>query len=82
MIVINVVSSEVGLILYVISKRKSINFTPVIAHNMAGYDNRHICTIINKSCSNKKFSVIPTTDEKFISFTFPVWVNSFMDKNG
>ena len=63
-------------------KRKSITFTPVIANNMAGYDIHHICTIIKKSRSNKKFCVIPTTVEKYISFTFPVSVNSFMDKNG
>ena len=28
------------------------------------------------------FVVIPTTDEKYISFGFFVWVNSFVDKNG
>ena len=49
---------------------------------MAGYDIHHICTIINKSNANNKFSVIPTSDEKYISFTFSVWVNSFVDKNG
>ena len=49
---------------------------------MAGYDIHHICTIINQNNANNKFSVIPTTDEKYISFTFSVWVNSFVDKNG
>ena len=28
-------------------ERKSINFTPVIAQNMAGYGIHHICTIFN-----------------------------------
>ena len=45
---------------------KSIDFNPVIAHNMAGYDLRHICTIINSN-SNHKFSVLSTTDQKHIS---------------
>ena len=44
--------------------RKSINFTPVIAHNMADYDIHHKCTIINKSNSNNKFCVSPTTEEQ------------------
>ena len=63
-------------------QRKSINFTPVIAHNMAGYDIHHICSAINNCNPKNKFSVIPTTDEKYISFTFSVWVNSYTDKNG
>ena len=62
--------------------RKSLNFTPVIAHNMTGYDIHHICTIINKSNPRNKFSVSPTTDEKYISFTFSVWVHSYVDKKG
>ena len=48
---------------------------------MAGYDIHYICTIINRSNANK-FSVIPTTNEKYISFTFSVRLNSFVDKNG
>ena len=63
-------------------KRKSKNFAPVIGHNMAGYDIHHICAIINKRNGNNKFSVIPTTDENYISFTFSVGVNFFLDKNG
>ncbi|MEO1764425.1 MAG: DNA polymerase, partial [Cyanobacteria bacterium J06629_18] len=54
---------------------------PVIAHNMAGYDIHHICATINKCNPKNTFSVIPTTDEKYISFSFSVWVNSFVDKN-
>ena len=49
---------------------KSIKFTPVIAHNMAGYDIYHICSAINKCNPKNKFSVVPTTDEKYNSFTF------------
>ena len=63
-------------------KKKSKNFTPVIAHNMARFDIHQICTKINKSNANNKFSVISTTDEKYISFTFSVWVNSFVNKIG
>ena len=29
-----------------------------------------------------KFSVIPTTEEKYFSFTFSVWVQSYVDKKG
>ena len=53
-------------------KRRSINFTPVNAHNMADYDIHHICTIINKSNAKNKSSVIATTDKMCISFTFSV----------
>ena len=62
-------------------QRRSLNFTPVTAHNMAGYDIHHICTTINKCNPKNTVSVIPTTDEKYISFSFYVWVNSFVDKN-
>ena len=63
-------------------QRKSINFRQAIAHNMAGYGIHHICTTINKSNSNNKFPVIPTTDEKYISLTYSVCVNSLVEKNG
>ena len=49
---------------------------------MTAYDIHHICIIINKSNPKNKFSVIPTTDEKYISSTFSVWVYSYVDKKG
>ena len=63
-------------------KTKTINLTPVNAHNMTVYDIHQICTKINRSTSKNTFSVIPKTDVRYIFFTFCVWVDSFVDKNG
>ena len=49
---------------------------------MTGFDILFTCTKIKKSNSNNKFSVIPTTHQKYIYYTFSVWLNCFLDKNG
>ena len=62
-------------------KRKSINFSVAIAHNIAGYDTHQKCTTINKRSSNN-FSVIRRICEKKTCFTFSVAVICFVDKTG
>ena len=62
--------------------RKTTNFIPVVAHNLANYDLHCIIRALNKSNPLNVFSVIPSTEEKFISMTISVWIKTFYDKSG
>ena len=62
--------------------RKTTNFIPVVAHNQAKYDLHCIIRALNKSNPHNVFSVIPSTEEKFISITISVWIKTFYDKSG
>ncbi|XP_063726649.1 uncharacterized protein LOC134854357 [Symsagittifera roscoffensis] len=62
--------------------RKTNNFIPVVAHNLANYDLHCIIRALNKSNPHNVFSVIPSTEEKFISMTISVWIKTFYDKSG
>ena len=53
-------------------------FTPVIFHNLSGYD-AHLF-IKNLGVSEGKINCIPNNEEKYISFTKHVEVNRFMKK--
>ncbi len=61
-------------------RRKTVNFTPVIAHNASNYDLHHIMRALVHSDSRNTFSVIPSTDEKFLSLTIGVWIKSVFDE--
>ena len=47
--------------------RRTINFTPVIGHNTANYDLNHVCLALREIEPSTTVSVIPSTDEKYIS---------------
>ena len=49
--------------------RKTINFIPVMAHNLSNYDLHHVCLYIHKFESGCKIGAIPSTDEKYITLT-------------
>ena len=63
-------------------KRKTVNFIPVMAHNLSNYDLHHVCLYIHKFKPGCKVDVIPNTDEKYITLTIGVPVRSYLDKNG
>ena len=63
-------------------KRKTINFIPIMAHNLSNYDLHHVCLFIHKFKPGCKIEVIPTTDEKYITLTIGVPVRNYQDKNG
>ena len=63
-------------------KRKTVNFIPVMAHNLSNYDLHHVCLYIHKFKPGCKTEVIPSTDEKYITLTVGVPVRTYQDKNG
>ena len=63
-------------------KRRSTNYVPVIAHNSSNYDIHHLCKNLHEFDPECKVDIIPLTDEKYVTLSIGVKVNSFTDKNG
>ena len=63
-------------------KRRTINYVPVIAHNSSNYDIHHLCKNLHEFDSECKIEIIPLTDEKYVTLSIGVKVNSFTDKRG
>ena len=63
-------------------KRKTTNYIPVVAHNLSNYDLQFIIKALAKSDSENTFSVIPASEEKYISLTISVYIKTYTDKNG
>ena len=61
-------------------KYKKPNFTPVVFHNLSGYDS-HLF-IKNLGFSEGNINCIPDNEEKYISFTKNIQVGSFSNKKG
>ena len=57
-------------------KRKTLNYTPGIAHNMMNYDLHHIVKSLHSASKSTKIEVIPTNDEKFIALNFGVFIET------
>ena len=57
-------------------KRKTLNYTPVIAHNMMNYDLHHFVKSLHSGSQSTKIEVIPTNDEKFIALNFGVFIET------
>ena len=55
-------------------------FFPVIFHNLSGYDSHLFIKNLGKT--EGKIDCIPTNEEKYISFTKEIVVDSFIDKDG
>lgn len=55
-------------------------FTPVVFHNLSGYDN-HLF-IKSLGVSGGDVNCIPNNEERYITFTKEVIVVSYFDKNG
>ena len=54
------------------------NFTPVVFHNLSGYDS-HLF-IKNLGFSEGNINCIPNNEEKYISFSKKIWVKSYTKK--
>ena len=63
-------------------KRRSLNFTLVVAHNLSNYDLHHICQAIQYCSSNSKQQVIAQTDGKYICLIIRVKVGGYKNKTG
>ena len=62
-------------------QRRTQSFVPIIAHNLSGYDLHHVVKSLHHCNPNNKFSIIPQTDENYISFSFKVWIKDIVNKN-
>ena len=54
--------------------RRTVNFAPVIGHNIQNYDLHHICLALHECEPTSTTSVIPSTDEKYISLSIGVLI--------
>ena len=54
------------------------NFTPVVFHNLSGYDT-HLF-VKNLACSDGSINCIPNNEEKYISFVKKIQVGSYTEK--
>ena len=59
---------------------KKPKFTPVIIHNLAGYDSN--LSVKNLGKTEENIKCIPNNGEKYISFNKDIVVGSFIDKEG
>ena len=57
-------------------KRRTLDYTPVIAHNMMNYELHHIVKTLHSATANVKIEVIPTNDEKFIALNYGVYIET------
>ena len=63
-------------------KRRSIQFIPVVAHNLSNYDLHHVCLHIHKFKPGCKIDIIPSTDEKYITLSVGVPIKTYRDNTG
>ena len=63
-------------------QRRSLNFTPIVAHNLTHYDLHYLCLALH-SCSPEGFiKIIPQTDEKYVWLSLKVPIGEYRRKNG
>ena len=62
--------------------RKTTNYIPVVAQNLSNYDLHFIIKALAESDSENTSSVIPASEEKYISLTISVYIETYTDKNG
>ena len=63
-------------------KRRTINFAPIFAHNLADYDLHHVVLALQSSDEKNTISIVPNTSEKFISLQIGVYIKSTQNKKG
>ena len=50
------------------------NYTPVIVYNLSNYYMDATVKALHNAKMKNQFSVVPFTDEKYISLTMSVWI--------
>ena len=58
------------------------DFYPVVFHNLSGYDSHLFIKKLANSNSLQEIKCIPNNEEKYISFSKPIKVDEYKDKNG
>ena len=58
-------------------KVRTQSFTPILFHNLSRYDSHHLIKNLNL-----KLTVVPCTDENYLSFSLHVPVGEYMTKEG
>ena len=63
-------------------KRRSVNYIPVVAHNLSNYDLHHNCKSLRHFSDDCRIQVIPLTDGKYVSLSIGVKVETYIDSRG
>ena len=66
------------------AKRKTIQYFPVVAHNLSHFDLHLICKALMKNNFQKKknnLCVLPTAEENYISVTISAYIKTDKNKN-
>ena len=58
------------------------DFIPIFFHNLAGYDSHLFITKLASKINGEKIDVIPTNEQKYISFTKKTQVDRYKDEKG
>ena len=61
-------------------KNRKPNFTPALSHNLSGYDSHLFIT--NLGFGEGNIDCIPNNEERYISFTKKIQVDSYINKKG
>ena len=60
-------------------EKKTVNYVPILVHNLSNYDLQHICKNPTFFSNDSKVQVIPVTDEKYLSLSIGVKGASYVD---
>ena len=63
-------------------KNTKPNFIPIFFHNLAGYDSHLFITKLANNFKGERVDVIPTNEQKYITFTKSSQVGIYKDKEG
>ena len=63
-------------------KRKTLNFTPLFAHNLANYDLQHVVLALQSLNDKNTISVVPSTSANIISLQIGVHMKTTQNKKG
>ena len=61
-------------------KRRAKNFTTLFAHILAIYDSHHVIFALQGLNEKNRFSIVPTTDERFISLQIGIQISTTQTK--
>ena len=61
-------------------QQETQNFTPVVAHNLRQFNLHHLCNSLHKRHPRNRFTIIPNTNETYISLTLKVFIEEHLDQ--